>query len=121
MIQYSQIMRKCKNTPHLVHHLYVLCYHQIQKYPIRMRTTDIYKQHDLYSRACAYVSPMLKWFHFTVSCAPVACIRSLRMIISIASAKIFIIFVLGISNTFQNSILANPEEQVYPILPHIYL
>ena len=40
---------------------------------------------------------------------------------AIASAEGFILFVLVISNAFQNNILPNPEEIVYPSLPYIYL
>ena len=50
-----------------------------------------------------------------------AVILSLHIIMAIASAEGLIIFVLDISNAFQNNILPNPEEIVYPSLPYIYL
>ena len=74
----------------------------------RVKTTDIDNQYDLYSRTCADVSSMLEGVDFTLSYAHVASIRSLRSIMSIASAEGLIIFVLEISNAFQNTILTNP-------------
>ena len=64
---------------------------------------------------------MIGGFDFTVSNAPVAGIFSLCIIIVITSAEDLIIFVLDISNVFQNIILPHPIEIVYPSLPHIYL
>ena len=58
---------------------------------------------------------MLLGGDITVSCTPVAVIRSLHIIIFIDSAEGLIIFVLGISNAFQNTILSNPEERAYLI------
>ena len=51
---------------------------------------------------------MLEGVDFTVSYAPVTGIRPLFIIISIASAEGLIMFVLDISNAFQNNILSNP-------------
>ena len=51
---------------------------------------------------------MIEWVDFTVSYAPVSGIRSLCIIIKIKSAEVLIIFVLDISNDFQNTILTNP-------------
>ena len=64
---------------------------------------------------------MLEVVEFTVSYAPVDCIRSLHIIIEIASAEGLIIFVLDISNAFQNTILPKPTEIVYLSLPYLYL
>ena len=46
---------------------------------------------------------MLERVGFTVSYAPVAGIRSLRIIIAIESTEGLILFVLDISNNFQNT------------------
>ena len=51
---------------------------------------------------------MPEGFAFTGSYAPEADICSLCIIVSIASAEGLIIFVLDISNAFQNNILTNP-------------
>ena len=51
---------------------------------------------------------MLEGVNFIVSYAPVAGIRSLHIIIAIAYAEGLILFVLDISNAFQNTILPNP-------------
>ena len=51
---------------------------------------------------------MIKVVEFTVSYVPVAGIRSLHTIIAIAYAEGLILFVLDISNAFQNTILPNP-------------
>ena len=48
-------------------------------------------------------------------------IRSLHTIKAIASAEGLIIFVLDISNSFQNTILPNPAERVYLSLLYLYL
>ena len=84
-----------------------------------VKTTDIGSQCDLYSITCAYGSSMIEGFDLAVSYAPVSGIRSLHIIISIESAEILIIFILDISNAFQNNIQPNPEERVYISLPHI--
>ena len=64
---------------------------------------------------------MIEGFDFTVSYVHVAGIRSLCIIISIASAEVLVIFVLYISNAYQNIILTNPAERVYISLPYLYL
>ena len=51
---------------------------------------------------------MLEEFDFKLSYAPVACILSLHIIIANASPEGLILFVLDISNDFQNTILSNP-------------
>ena len=38
----------------------------------RVKTTDIDKQYELYSRTCVYISSMLELVDLTVSSAPVA-------------------------------------------------
>ena len=87
----------------------------------RVKTADIDNQYDIHSRTCADVSSMLEGVDFTVSYAPVAGIHSIRIIIAIASEEGLIIFVLDISNAFQNIILINPVEIVYLSLPYLYL
>ena len=64
---------------------------------------------------------MIEGVDFTVSYSPVSVIRSLNIIIAIASAEVLIIFVLDISNALKNNILPNPAEIVYLRLPYIYL
>ena len=48
-------------------------------------------------------------------------IRSLRIITAIESEEVLIIFVLDIYNALKNTILPNPAERVYLILPYLYL
>ena len=55
------------------------------------------------------------------SYTPVLGITPLHIIVSIASVEGLTIFILDISNTFQNNILPNTKEKVYPSLPHLYL
>ena len=86
-----------------------------------VKTTDIDNQYGIYSRTCVDVSSMLEGVDFTVSYVPVASIRSLRIIIAIDPAEGIILFVLDISNAFQNTILPNPVERVYISLPYLYL
>ena len=86
-----------------------------------VKTTDIDNQYDIYSRICADGSSMLEVVYFTVYYAPVSGIYSLRISIAISSSEVLVLFVLDISNDFQNTILPNPEEIVYLILPHLYL
>ena len=125
MIQYFQITRKWKNSPHSMHHFYIIHFHQIKKLlpriSFRVKTTDTDNQYDLYSRTCADVSSMIEIFDLTVLYAPVAGIRSLCIINTIVSAEGLIMFVLDIYNDFQNTIPLNPAEIVYISLPHIYL
>ena len=64
---------------------------------------------------------MIEGVDFTVSYAPVSGIRSLCIIIEIVSAEGLYIFVLDISNAFQNAILPDPAERVYLSLPHIHM
>ena len=87
----------------------------------RFKTTDIENKYDLYSRTCANESSMLDGVNYTVSYVPVAGIIYIHIIISIASLYGLVIFVLHISNVFQNRILPNPEERDYLIIPHLYL
>ena len=58
---------------------------------------------------------------FNVSYSPVYGIRSLYIIITIAYEEGLIIFVLDISNAFQNTILPYAAEIVYLILPGLYI
>ena len=64
---------------------------------------------------------MVEGVEFTVSYEPVAGTLSLCIIMAIASAEDLIIFVLDISNAFQNTILPNPAEIIYLSLPYLYL
>ena len=64
---------------------------------------------------------MLEGVYFTVYYAPVSGICSIFSIIVVTSAEVLIIFVLDISNPFQNTILPNPEERFYLSLPYLYL
>ena len=61
----------------------------------RVNTTYIDNQYDLYSRTCADGSSIIEGVDSTVSYAPVAGIRYLRIIVSIAFAEGLIIFCLG--------------------------
>ena len=74
----------------------------------RVKTTDIDNQYDFYPKSCAYVSFILEGVDFAVSYAPVDGIRFLSIIVEIDSAEGLIIFVLDISNDFQNTTLPNP-------------
>ena len=87
----------------------------------RVKTTDIENKYDLYLQTCSDESSMPEVVDFTVLYTPVASILSLHIIISIASEEVLIIFVLDISNSFQNTIIPNHAEKVYLSLPHIYL
>ena len=80
----------------------------IPRISFRVKTTDIENQYDLYSRTCADGPSTLEGVDFTVSYTPVAGIHSLCIIIEIDSAEVLILFLLDISNTFQNTILPNP-------------
>ena len=62
---------------------------------------------------------MIEGVEFTVSYEPVAGIRSLCIITAIASAEGLILFVLDISNAFQNTSLPNPAEIVYFSSPYL--
>ena len=64
---------------------------------------------------------MLEGVDFAVSYAPVAVILSLLIIIAIASVEGLILFLFDISNEFNNTILTNPAERFYLILPYRYL
>ena len=86
-----------------------------------MNKTDIGNKYELYYRTCADISSILEGVDFNVSYAPVAGIFSLCITTAIASEEGLIIFVLDISNTFQNNIPPNPAKIVYQSLPHIYL
>ena len=54
----------------------------------RAKTTDIENTYDLYYITCAYGSSMLEGVEFTVSYTPVSGMRSLCIIITIASEEI---------------------------------
>ena len=64
---------------------------------------------------------MLEGVEFTVSHAPMEIIKYIRIIITIAFAESMIVFILDISNAFQNTILPNPEDRVYISLQHLYM
>ena len=97
-------MRKWKNPPYSVHHLYVIHYHQKKvlrpRISFRVNTTVIDNQYGIYYRTCVYGSSILEWVDLTVSYVPVAGIRSLRIIIYISSSEGLIILVLYLSNAF---------------------
>ena len=59
--------------------------------------------------------------YFSVSYATVAGIFSLCIIISIESEEGLTVFVLDISNAFQNTSIPNNLEIVYLSLPYLYL
>ena len=86
----------------------------------RLKTTDV-DNHDIDSRTCADGLYMLEVVDLSVSYAPVGGIKSLIIFITIASAEGMIIFILDISNSFQNIISPNPKERVYVSLPHLNL
>ena len=126
MIQYFQMTRKWKNPPHSVHHFFCPSLQPDTKIlrpriSFRVKTTGINNKYDLYSITCADGSSMIKGVYFTVSYEPVAGILSLCIIIAISYIEGLIIFVLDISNAFQNEILTNPKERVYISLQHIYM
>ena len=87
----------------------------------RVKTTEIDNQCGLYPRTFSYVSCILEGVDFTVSYAPVAGIKYIIIFITIASTEGMIMFLLGISNSFQNTILPNLKEIFHIILSHIYL
>ena len=87
----------------------------------RVKTTDIENQYNLYSRKLSDGSSMLEVVYLTVSYSPVAGIRSLHIIIAIASVESLILFILDIPNSFHNTILPDPSEIVYLILLYLYL
>ena len=90
---------------------------------ISFRLTNIYveNQYDINSRTCTDGLSILWGVELTVSYAHVAGILSLYIIIAISFAECLIIFVLDISNAFQNTISPNSTEIVYLSLPYIYL
>ena len=94
MIQYSQIIKKCKYPPHAVHYFYVHYYQQKKilctRISFRVKKKDIENQYDLYSIKCIDGSSILEGVDFTVSYAPVTGIIYIRIIIPIASAEGFI-------------------------------
>ena len=61
---------------------------------------------------------MIEGVDFTVSYQPVTGILSLCIIIATAYAECLILFVLDISNAFQNIILCNNSERVHLSLPY---
>ena len=87
----------------------------------KVKIVGIENQYDIYSRTCADVSSVLEVVDFTFSYSPVSGINSIHIIITIASAEGLIVFILGISNAFQNTILPNPAEIFYISFPHLYL
>ena len=86
----------------------------------RVKTTHIDNQYHIYSITCAYESSMRGLVYFTVYYSPADGIRSICIIIAISYVEVLIIFVLDISNAFQNNILPNPEEIVYLRLTYLY-
>ena len=81
-----------ENPPHLVRHLYIIHYHQKQKYSTQVyifkaKTTNTDNKYELHSRACEDTSYMIQEFYFTVSYAPVFGITSLCIIITTTSTE----------------------------------
>ena len=64
---------------------------------------------------------MIEGVDFTVSYAPVVDIKYLRINIAISYTEVRIIFILGIYNVFQNTIIPYLKEIDYLSLPHLYL
>jgi hypothetical protein len=81
-------------------------------------STNVY---DLYARTCADGSSMCEGIDFTSSYSPVGSIDSIRLIVALAASQGLQLFVLDISNAFQNSIIFDPLERVYITLPSFYL
>ena len=87
----------------------------------RVKRTATDNQYYLYSRTYLDGSSMIEGVDFTVSYSPVAGIPSLYIFIAIEYVEVLNIFVLDISNDFQNNSLTNTAERVYLSLPFIYL
>ena len=64
---------------------------------------------------------MLEGVDFTVSYVSVLGIISLCKLITIDSAEGLILYLLDIYSAFQNIIITDPQERVFPSLPHLYL
>ena len=64
---------------------------------------------------------MLEGFDFTISYAHMAGIKTLRITTAIEYAEGLTIFILDISDAFQNNIFSNTEEMVYISSPHLYV
>ena len=121
MIQCSSITIKWQDPQYSVLLLYIHFRHQKQFFPriyFRFKITDIENKYYLYSRTYKDGSFILDGFESTASYSPVAGIISLRIVIAIVSAEGLIIFILGISKSFQNTILLNPEE-IFILVYHI--
>ena len=76
----------------------------------RVNTTDIENKYDIYPIICTDGSSMIEGVNFTVSYSPVSGIYPLCIIIAIASAEGLNIFVLDISNAFQNTVIKKPKK-----------
>ena len=74
----------------------------------RLKTFDIDNQYDIYSRTCADGLSILEGVDFTVSYTHVSNIRSLHIIIAIASEEGLVLYLLDIPNAFQNIIFPHP-------------
>ena len=86
-----------------------------------VKTTEIDQKYDIYSIDFADGSSIIEWVYFTVSYAPVVSINYPRIVITIASAKVMIIFILGISNVLKITILYNLKEITCLSLTYLYL
>ena len=88
MIQYSQMTRKWKNTPHSVRHLYALHYHFTQKYFIQeyilgSRQQILTINMNSIQENVAYGSCILEAVYFTISYVLVTDTRYLCIITDI--------------------------------------
>ena len=106
-------MRKWKHPQHPVHPFTFLNntkHKDTQTQNIfRVKTNNIENQYDIYSITCADRLSIIEGVYFTVSYAPVAGTRSFRITTEIEYSEGLIIFVLYISNSFQNIISPKPS------------
>ena len=76
--------------------------------------------YDLYSRHCANGSTQIKGLDYKESYAPIAVIDSIRVCIAISADLCLIIFIIDVSNAFQNTPV-NINERIHLYLPPYYL
>jgi len=87
----------------------------------KVKDTNVENNYELYCRTCANGSTMKENVDYQNSYSPVGSIDSIRLLLSIAASRRWILNALDISNAFQTSIIFDPDERTYLSLPPFYL
>ena len=85
-----------------------------------VKLTDVDKFYELKCRICTDGSIMTEGIDFSESFAPTSDADSFRLIIALASSKVYLLIFYDVSNAFQTNVIDDPSKRHYLRLPPLY-